>query len=403
MKTNAFLVSLIAVLAVFLVSTVAAANLATIDSVQFNDIELVSGNVNIAGFAGETVPVRVTFTADADSEDVKVRVEMYGGRKDVSESTSRFNVVAGNVYTKLLSLELPSDLKDVTRDLTLKVRIYDANNSNTDSETEYVVKMQRESYQLDFLSVDHDLIVAAGDTVPVSVVIRNTGFQDSDDAFVTVTIPELGVSQKGYLGDLVSVEDCSNDCDDEDSVEKILFVRIPDSAKDGIYEVVVTTYDADAKTVARSTLKVEGSASTQVLATTKNQDMKAGETKTYDLILVNSGSKVKIFNLNAVSGSDLDVSVPSTVVVGPESSKTVEVAVKATDSAEVGTHTFTVDVNGEQVVMSANVTGRSTASNAVVALTVVLVIIFVVLLIVLIVLLLRRERPAEEEVETSYY
>ena len=402
MNAKALLISLMAVFAVVLVaSAVSATSLATIDSVEFNGVELNELDTNIAGFAGDTVPVRVTFRANADSEDVKVRVEIYSGRDDVIETTGRFNVVAGNTYTKLLSLELPDDLKGITKDLTLSVRIYDANHDTDDVEQEYVVKMQRESYEFDILSIDYETSVSAGDIVPVSVVVENTGFNELEDGYVVVSIDELGVSKRGYFGDLVAVD--NDDEDSTDSLQKTVYLRIPDSADAGVYTLDVRVYNSDASASAESLIKIDGSASGAVLAAVKNQDLKAGETKTYDLIIVNPSDSVKVYTIQAVSGTALQVSVPSVVTVGPESSETVPVQVTATSGAGVGAYTFSVDVNGEQVVFGANVTGgRASTSSSVIALTVVLVIVFVVLLIVLIVLLTRKDKPIEE-VETSYY
>ena len=420
MNTKTFLVPFLAVLTLLALSFVSATTLlANIDSVTFNEVELElysGGSVNVAGFAGENVPVRVTFTSNVDSTDVKIKVEIYSGRDDFTASTGRFNVVDGNTYTKLLSVQLPDDLKQETKDLTLHVRIYDANNDNEDTEKSYVIKMQRESYEFDILSVDYNTEVSAGEFFPVVVVVKKTGFERADDGYVVVSIPELGVSSRGYFGYLSATETCTLsedyynnqiviencDDDDEDSTQKTVYLKIPENAESGIYELQVKAYNSDSSTSVSNLIKVDTSASTQVLAAVKNQDMSAGETKTYDLIIVNSADNVKVYNLQAVSGTSLSVSAPSVVTVGPDSSTTVPITVTASSNAEVGTYTFSVDVDGQQVIFGANVTGSARASSSVVALTVILVIIFVVLLIVLLVLLTRKEKPIEEA-ETSYY
>ena len=162
----------------------------------------------------------------------------------------------------------------------------------------------------------------------------------------------------------------------------------------------VVAYNDDSETSVSKLISVDDSAST-VLAAIKNKDLNAGETITYDIIIVNSADEVKVFNLNAVSGDVLDVSVPSVITVGPDASKTVSVTVSADKNAAVGTYAFSVDVNGKQVILGANVV-KANASTSIVALTVILVIIFVVLLAVLVVLLTQKEKPTEE-VETSYY
>ena len=402
MNTKTFLVPFLAVLTLLSIGF-ATAGLADNLGTTFNDVELVQGSTNMAGFSGDVVPLRVTFRAGETAEDVKVRAEIYGGRDDIEVSTMRFNIVEGNTYTKLLNLELPSDLDDeVLKDLTLYVKVYDADHEKDDTEKSYVIKMQRDSYDIEVLSVDYNLRANAGEILPVAVVFKNIGYQRADDNYVVVSIPALGVSSRGYAGDLIPTEDCVIDCEDEeDSVQKTLYLQIPDSAEQGLYDLEVRVYNRDSETVVRKTVSLGGSASTMVLAAVKNQDMKAGETKIFDLIVVNSADNVKVFNIQTVSGTDLTVSAPSVVTVGPDSSETVQIEVTADRSADVGTYTFSVDVDGEQVVFGANVIGGS-VSASVVALTVILVIIFVVLLVVLIVLLTRKERPMEE-VETSYY
>jgi hypothetical protein len=397
MKRNALLVPFFAVLALFAVSFVSA-GLASGITTEFNGVELGSG-VTMTGDVAGTVPVRVTFDADANMSDVKVKVYMEGHRDDVSATTSRFDIVDGQTYTKLLSLQLPSDANDLTEEYTLYVDVV----SKADkSPEEYTITMQRESYTLEILSVDYTSKVSPGEVFPVSVVVKDNGFNRADDNYVVASIPALGITTRGYAGDLIPTEECGSDCDDEeDSVYRTVYLKVPENAEAGVYEMEVTVYNEDSEVTATKLISVGDSASTMVLAAVKTQDMNAGETKTYDLIIVNSADDVKVFNIQAVSGDALSVSVPSVVTVGPDSSQTVSVAVTAAKDAAVGTYTFSVNVDGKQTVFGANVVGGS-VSASVVALTVVLVIIFVVLLAVLVVLLTRKEKPIEE-VETSYY
>ena len=105
------------------------------------------------------------------------------------------------------------------------------------------------------------------------------------------------------------------------------------------------------------------------------------------------------------------VSAPSVVAVGAGQSETVLIRATVPEGTDAGTYTFSVDVDGEQVVFAANVGGESSLSDgrggssvspSIVGLTVVLVIVFVVLLVVLIILISRKDNTVEE-VETSYY
>jgi len=408
MKRNLFLIPFVAVITLMIVSF-ASAGLASDVDVEFSDVEL-GCSTTMVGNVGDVVPVRVTFKSSADEKDVKVKVFMEGHRDDVSAYTSRFDIEDGNVYTKLLRLELPSDSDELSEEYTLYVEIVSKDDR---TEKEYTISIQRESYTIEILTADYSSRVSAGDVVPVSVVVKNNGYDRLDDVYVRVSIPALGVSSRGYVGDMVPTEDCvlvddgddvivSNcDDDDEDSIEEIVSLKIPAGADSGVYELEIEAYNRDAEVVATKLISVGDSGSTMVLAAAKNKDLNAGETVTYELVIVNSADDVKVFNIVAVSGDVLSVSVPSVITVGPDSSETVAIVVTAVDDAEIGTYTFSVGVNGEQTVFGANVVGES-VSTSVVALTVVLVIIFIVLLAVLVVLLTRKEKPIEE-VETSYY
>ena len=393
------LVPFVAVLALLIVGF-ASAGLANSVQVELNG-ELIGLNDNLASFAGDVVPVKVTFVAGEDADDVKVEVSMYDGRDDVDASTGRFNVVAGKRYTKLLSLRLPSDIDEDLDEMTLSVEIYDADHDTDDYDEDYRVSMQRESYVFEILSIDYSSKVSAGDVFPVSVVVKNVGFNRMDDVYIVASVPALGVSTRGYAGDLIPLEDYDDYDDEEDSVLRTVYLKVPAGADAGVYELEVEVYNSDSETVATNLISVGDSMSSLVLASVKNKDLNAGETVTYDLVIVNSADDVKVYDIDTVSGDVLSVSVPSVVTVGPDSSETVSITVTADSDADVGTYTFSVNVDDEQTVFGANVVGTS-VSASIVALTVILVIIFVVLLAVLVVLLTRKEAPIEE-VETSYY
>lgn len=401
MKRNVLLIPFVAIMTLLVLSMASAMtdsdNIVDGDLItEFNSVIL--GSNTMAGDVDGVVPVRVTFTADDNVSDVRVEVSMDGFRDDVEAETSRFDIVAGTTYTKLLSLKLPSSSDDLNEEYTLKVELtHDGSNAFA----EYTVSMQRESYTFEVKSVDYSSKVNAGDVFPVSVVVKNTGFNRMDDTYVVVSIPALGVSTRGYVGDLVVTSEDEDNEDKEDSMYRTVYLKIPANVASGVYEMNVEAYNDDAETTVTKLISVGGEASTVVLATVKNQDLNAGETVTYDLVIVNSADSVKVFNLNSVSGDDLSVSVPAVITVGPDASETVSVTVAASDDAAVGTYTFSVDVDGEQTVFGANVVGGS-VSSSIVALTVILVIVFVVLLAVLVVLLTKKEKPMEE-VETSYY
>jgi uncharacterized membrane protein len=394
MKRTSFVVPFIAVLTLLLANFAVA--FATVDSVEFNSVEL--NGITMAGMVDDTVPIRVVFTATDNASNVELEVSMNGFRDDVSADVKISDVEAGVTYVKTLSLSLPDDTDSLSEEYTLYVEL----TTSTDKvEESYTVSLQRESHTLEILSVDLDTSVSAGETVPVTVVVKNTGYNREDDVYVTVSIPSLDVSQRAYVEDLVPMENCDDDCDHEDTESQVVYVKIPADAATGVYDIKVKAYSDDAETTETSSIRVGGSVDSSFYPAATSKTLKAGETVSYDLVIVNTADNVKTYTLQAVSGDDLTVSVPSIVVVGPRDSAIVSVEVTA-DSAARGDYTFSVVSDNKQVVYTANVSGSS-MSGAIVALTVALVIIFLVLLVVLIVLATKKGSKEVEEVETSYY
>jgi hypothetical protein len=256
MKRNMLLVPFLAVLTLMVVGFASAALTTGVD-VELNG-ETFPMDSDFVSFSGDVVPVEVVFEAGEDAEDVKVRVSIYDGRNDVTVSSGRFNIVAGKTYKKLLALELPSDVDGQLDELTLSVEIYDADHATVDYDEDYQLSMQRESYTLDILSVDYSSQVAAGDVVPVSVVAKNVGFSRMDDNYVVVSIPALGISTRGYAGDLIADEDYIDYDDEEDSVFKTVYLKIPSDALSGVYEVEVMVYNDEIESTVTKLISVEG-------------------------------------------------------------------------------------------------------------------------------------------------
>ena len=104
-----------------------------------------------------------------------------------------------------MKLEVPFELKDdLSDDVTLSVRIW-----NGDYESEYediVLRVQRPSYNPVVKSISTSQSVEAGETFPVDILLKNIGYNDLDDVYVTVRIPTLGVQKTAYFGDLVAQE-----------------------------------------------------------------------------------------------------------------------------------------------------------------------------------------------------
>ena len=416
MRNKVILVLLIAfVTIVFAMSAVFASSsgdFVTIDKVRVNGIAVSEGNITAAGDISETVPVEVYFTANRDASKVRVKVYLEDGFKDeIYDRTDRFHVVEGSSYAKRFSLKLPStmDLEDLRQEISLYVQFTAEGEDQV--EADYPIEMQRQEFGLNILSIDAPDRVLSGSTIAVDVVLQNNGDERLDNTYVKASIPELGIERKLWFGDLNPTEE--NDTEEiPDVITKKIYLTVPRNAVPGTYNIEIEAYNYDTSTTAKQKIVVSG-IETGALSAVTSKKIAVGEETSFEVVLINPNDRMVVYSITPEEAKGLLVDVEEPIsAVSADSSKTVKVNVKASESAEEGTHVVTVDVNSEaglvkQVSFSVNVEKKTTASvttaSPVFILTIVLVVIFVVLLIVLIVLLSRKPSEPEEFGETSYY
>jgi len=387
-------------IALFLVGFISAADpLVTIDSVEINGIEEL-GNQDISVIAGETLTVTVFFTAIENASNVRMEAEVEGSRVDVNEKTSFFDIEAGKRYAKTVELDLPYELKDeVSDDLSLNIQVWNGE-FKTELPEEYVLRVQRPSYNADVMSIEVSQTVVAGEILLVDVVLKNIGYNDLDDTYITVSIPALGIEKTSYFGDILAVEDDDND----DFARGRFYLRIPYEAEDGIYTIEAKASNDDLNIVESKEIIVKNDFSNgNVIVTSFRKIVATGEDAEYSFMLVNPTNQLKVYNIVTESSDKLYTKANTAVVAVPAgTSKTVIVTANA---AEEGEYTFNVNVlSGNEledvVTFSLNTEGSKT--NPIAVLTVILAIIFLVLLVVLIVLLGKKPQKTEEFGE-SYY
>lgn len=418
MNTKKTLVSFLAI--AFVLSLVVTVSAFTVDGdlaknvkVKVDDVYVDSTGENIAVTAGETIDVKVYFTskigdsedkADSEGTDVRIKVELEGEKVDVTERTSTFDVEENKTYVKTLTLKVPYELKDeVSDDLDLSIKIW-----NGDFETEVddiALRVQRPSYNADIKSVSVSNTVSAGETFPVDLVIKNRGYNDLDDVYVTVSLDALGLHKSAYFGDLVVQEDKDDD-DDTDTVSGRLYLTVPYDVEAGVYTLSVEVVNDDTVSTAVGQIVVKNDLPNTVISTSLRKTAEANEEVTYDLLVVNPTNKLKVYRVVSESTGLLTTSASQSVLAVPaSSSETVKITAKAT---EEGQYDFNVDViTGEAIAetVAFNLEVRESANqvtNPIVVLTIVLAIIFLVLLVVLIVLLSKKPEKTEEFGE-SYY
>ncbi|MCH8329393.1 MAG: hypothetical protein IIB81_03290, partial [Nanoarchaeota archaeon] len=250
-------------------ATVSAAPLTVGDSIHTVEVNGVNVDHNPAIVAGETITVWVHFESAVNAGDVTVEVELETDKKDVKVKSRIFDIEENNSYSKTLRLEVPFDLKDELSDfVTLNVEI-DGDGFKT--EDSFTLRVQRESFNADIKSISVPQTITAGDTLPVDVVLKNIGYNDLDDLFITVSIPALGIERTGFFGDLVALEcddddsdldnygvdDIDRNCneDDEDTLNRRLFLQVPFTAESGLYTLEVEVENED--TTSSQTVQIE--------------------------------------------------------------------------------------------------------------------------------------------------
>ena len=302
---------------------------------------------------------------------------------------------------------MPFGLDDKQESFILQVSV-ESRNNGVGSESDIDLLVQRDSYLVELLDVIMPTQVSAGDPLFLDVVLKNRGRQEAEDTFVKLNIPALNIQERAYFGDLSAVDQA--DPDKEDATERGMVVNIPRDAPAGTYLLELEAYNSDSVSkVTKKFVIVGASADSTIVPSSSNKAFGTGDSAEYKVTLVNTGSKVRVYEIVVEDDDGLDVSVDDNIVAVPSgTSRTVKVTA---ESDKKGSYNFAVNVhsNGElvqRVPLTANVVatglGGGSGNSAMLLLTVVLAIIFVVLLVVLIVLLTRQpERP--EEGEESYY
>lgn len=414
MTRKNFMVLLVSALFVLTFAVSAASAFGTIQDVQFDDIVVypTATPVNLANFAGDQIPVEVRFLATADATDVRMKAWISGESQNVATS-ERFDVKAGTTYKRTVLLQIPHNLDDDLLSEVRSLNVVVEDRSETADSVDVDFTAQRASYTIEILSVNMESTVKSGDSLVVDSVVKNRGSHRSEDTFVKVSIPELGLETTTYYGDLYA-KDQSNP-DKEDAVERRSFLRIPLNVPAGLYTVRIEAFGDDSFTAVERKVLVDGAEEdTLVVSATKTKTFNVGETAEYKMTLVNRGNQVRVYNIDAgSSASDLNVRVDDTLVVVPAgSSRTVSIFAQGSQRDD-----YTIDVTvrseegvvlNEQTLVANVMDGKGSSSrtsgstDATVLLTVILAIVFVVLLVVLIVLLTRKPETKEEFGE-SYY
>jgi uncharacterized membrane protein len=419
---------ILSVLTLLLIGLIAVSGIANADSVpvQIEQLKINGDTFDFVGdeFRGDLIrddelEVRVKFLALEDDSHIVVKAEVDGLDHDeevAEDETDPFSVKEGRTYYKTLNLKLPTRM-DVDQ-YALRIEV---SNRGDEDEVEVVAMLDvmapRDAVRIRDVIFSPDEVVKAGRALLTNVRLKNVGERDQEGIRVRVSVPDLGVSDSDWIDEVEA----------EDSVtSEELYMRIPQCAEAGEYEVVVTVEydDGDEEITQTEVITVvesevcdatgDGDAGQTVIAVgSDTQDVVAGESGVvYPLSLSNTGSASRTYEVSVEAGDWADVKVsPSVVVLEGGKTKMVYVYVAAKEDASVGEQTFGIEVKSgeevlQEVVLSVNVVEPADQGwNLKKGLEVGLVVVVVLLVIVGLVVGFRRLRENEEEPgeEQTYY
>ncbi len=412
----------------FAISILALSGLASasvyINQVYADGEELGEDGVTELGIQKEDeIEIRVLVTNGGNEtvDDVKVRAILSGSKDDVSDVSKKFDMKPGVTYSKKLTLDLP--LRMEQDKYTLMVYVDNADGRLTE---EHEFKLEIESadhaIQIRDIILSPENKVKAGRALLVSVRIKNRGTEVEEDIKVKASIPELGISASDYIDELDE-----EDGDDDSSTSEELYMRIPDNAASGEYEVKVEVEfdEGDETEIATATIYVEGidevtpeevdKKLTKITAGPEIQDLKKGEGKNYLITISNEGTQSKTYTLDVTGAvwADASITPTATEVIKAGSSKTFNVFVTPKEIAAVGENAFTVTVKvddiTQEIPLKANVLAGKGVTNVSLkkALEIVLVVLVVLLVIIGLIIgfskLKGKEEVDEDKSSETYY
>jgi uncharacterized membrane protein len=410
-----------------------AINVNAVSNVNFNQIEVngvdVTSGDTVYAERGDNIEIRVEIKSTTPYQDVNIKAWLGGYEySDVEDITSMFDIIQGVTYSKFLNLQLPDDM-EASEDYKLHIEVY---NDDDSKEVVVPVKLQvqetRHKISIQDVIIRPSTNIEAGKPLFISVRVENMGAKNEDDIRVSASIPELGISSRDYIDELVCEQE-DIDCDDckNSASSNELFLRIPEDAKTGNYDVKIeVTYNrghsTESKTekifVTGSKITEEKEAEGIISIDTTTQTIEQGQEIAYKLMFANLGDIKNIYSIS-ISGTSswADSRVePSFITVDPNTTGESYIYIKAKDNAQAGDHSFNVKViSDSNVIKETTLTTKISEKqfafgdlrNVLITIGIILIVILIILVIILAVKKSSEGRSEPEqgmiEGQTYYY
>ncbi|MBI4141643.1 hypothetical protein HY484_01820 [Candidatus Woesearchaeota archaeon] len=415
------------VVMLFLLVSVVQALPVGIDAVKVNDVSLSPNTLNRLDVErGDTIDIEVVLTGTDSSKNVEVEAFISGFEfndiERVSDHTGLFDVFPNVTYVKRLSIPLPDTLdKD---DYKLRIIVSDRNNDEVVQNYNLKIDVPRHLVRVKDVILTPENEITAGGALLVSVRVENLGANDEEDVKVKVAVPALGVSATKYIDEV--------DSDDDSETEEV-YLRLPECASAGVYDVVATVYYAEGHRTMTGSGKInvlknelcdsEGVVLTQPSKVLINigssfETVEPGSTAVFPITVTNNGRLSRSFSVVPSAGdwASLKVSPTSTVVLGAGKTHTTYIFVTPDVAVADGAQVVTASISSsgevfEQVALTVNVDSPEEKSSTSFTLKRLLEIGLVVLLVLLIIvgvivgfsMLRDDEEPPQQQHAEPYY
>ncbi len=399
------IVAILCLAGILAVSAVSAITV-TVDKVQVDDTDVVTGTTNtLAVDRNSDVDVEVKLTATADVKNMEVTAFVsgyeYNDVEPISKTTPLFDAEANVTYVKHVSLKFPNNVEGDR--YLLRVLVTNRNDVEVIQNFQLKIDLPRHGMQIKDVLFNPET-VKSGSALLTTVRLRNQGERDEEDVKVTVSIPQLGLSGTDYIDEIKK--------DDDEKETEEIYLRIPKCAKPGLYDanIEVKFDDNHKEQSATRTIRVaeDDSCAADQKATPKGsttitlgstlESVEAGSSVIFPLTLQNTGSASRSYTLTVSPVEDwatVKVTPSTTVVVEPGQSKNLYLFIAPKKDAALGPKVFTATISSnneqlQQVSITANVTKGERKFSLAGALEVGLVVLIVILVVLALIVAFSR-------------
>jgi hypothetical protein len=412
---------ILSLLTVFLLGVLMSANVLAVQGFTFDFVKVDGDEVAVSGSnpldvdRGDELDIRVRLSSNESIDDVQIEAVLRGidSRDSVDDITDTFDMDANTLYTKKLNLPL---IDRIDQDgYKLRIRVSNRDVDTFEQTYDLSIGTKRHDVEVRDVVLSPNTEVKAGRALLSTVRIRNRGDKDEDGVKVVVSIPELGVSAADFIDELEAEDE-----DDDQATSEEMFLRIPDNAETGEYDVVVDVYfdDGDKKNSYVTSIFVLGQEGVSdsskaedktiiTVAVDKQSAVQGGAEAAYPITLTNAGANSKTYTVQAdgASFANFRISPSNVLVLDAGDSKAFTIFVSANENAPTGQQTFTVSVNSgskvlKQFALNVDVQeGASGAAGLKRGLEVGLVVLVILLVIIGLIIGFSKLRGDEDEVE----